>query len=179
MPVISGPNRTYFSPPNSNGNDGALPTVYDSNWQAFNNLTPQQVLAFQSFPQDLVKYAANQRWLAESSGVTIGGISVTTMDRDQAKVAQLKQAFDNGAIPPTTVIPFFDANGNIQSVNAAVATILYNGVVAFVESTFKTAATLVAGINATPATITTRKQIDAAYAAIAPNSPSATTPSPT
>lgn len=166
----------YHSPPGSGGNDGALPTVYDPAWMRFTNLTPAQIVAFQGFPQDLLLYASTRRWLAEISGTTVSGIPLNTQDRDQAKVSQLKQAFDAGVIAGGTV-SFSDATGNIQTVNAATATALYAAIVAFVQSTYTTYANLFAGINAK--TITTRKQIDAAYAAIAPNSPSTTNPSPT
>jgi hypothetical protein len=166
----------YQSPLGSGGNDGVLPKTYDPAWQAYVNLTPAQIFAFQSFPKDLVKYASLQRWRAEISGITIAGIPLTTQWSDQQKISALKQAFDAGAI---SQVSFFDADGNVQSVNAAAATAVFTGVVQFVQSTYNTLATLVAGINAATPTVTTRKQIDTAIAAVAPNSPSATNPSPT
>lgn len=167
--------RLYESPANSGGNDGALPSVYDPTWQSYTNLTPSQILAFQAFPQDLVFYVRSRRWMAERSGVTVASVPLTTSEGDQAKVAQLKQAFDTGAVVGT--VDFFDANGTVHAVDAAAATAIYRGVVSFVQQTYSTAANLVAGINSK--SIATRKQIDAAYAAIAPNSPSATNPSST
>jgi hypothetical protein len=167
--MTSGP--LYQSPPGSGTNNGALPTTYDPTWQNYINLTPAQVVAFQSFPQDLLRYLQTRRWLAEISGITINNIPLTTQYTDQAKIAQLKQAFDNGAI--TGPVSFFDAQNNIRQVNATAATVIYNAMVTFVQSVYTTAATLQNGINATPPTITTRAQIDAAIAAIAPNSPSA------
>lgn len=155
----------------------AIPTTYDPLWPSYTNLTPAQILSFQSFPQDLIKYLMTRRWLAETSGITVGGIKLNTQLSDQQKIAALKQGFDNGAI--TGSVSFFDASGNVQSVNSATATALYNSIVSFVQSTYSTAATLQSGVNANPATVTTRKAIDAAYAVIAPNSPSATNPSPT
>ena len=165
----------YESPAGSGKNDGHLPTVYVQGWNKFDNLTPAQVVAFQSFPPDLIDYAGQRRWLAEISGVTVAGVPLTTNDRDQAKIGQLKQAFDNGAL--TGTVAFSDAAGNTQTVDATAATAIYRGVVTFVQSTYSTYAQVKAGVSSS--TITTRKQIDAAYALIAPNSPSATNPSPT
>ncbi len=165
------PERFYQSPPDSGNNDGALPKSYDPLWQGYTNLTQAQVAAFKSFPEDLAIHLKFRRWQAEISGTTVGGIPLSTQDRDQLKIAALKQAFDTGAL--TGTIPFFDAAGNVHVVDAAAATAIYNGVVAFVAQTFKTAAQLDAAVKAASPTITSRAQIDAAYAAIAPNSPSA------
>ncbi len=162
------PERDYQSPPNSGGNDGALPTVYVPQWNGYTNLSEAQKTAFRGFPQDLMVYSQLRRWGAEISGTTVAGIPLTTQDRDQQKIAALKQAFDTGVI---SSVQFFDASGAVQTVNAAAATAIYSGVVTFVQSTYTTAATLQAQILAK--TVTTRAQIDAAYAAIAPNSPSA------
>lgn len=40
----------YQSPPGSGGNDGAMPTAYNFNWQYFTNLTPAQITWFESQP---------------------------------------------------------------------------------------------------------------------------------
>jgi hypothetical protein len=174
MPVL-GP--SYQSPPGSGGNDGALPKVWDPGYQNYINLTPQQVVAFQSMPQALLLYAGTRRWMAEISGTTVAGVPLTTQDRDQSKISQLKQAYDTGVKTGTT--SFSDAVGNTQVVDAAAVTAIYTGIVLFVDATYETYATLKAGIKAAQPTITTRKQIDTAYAAISPNSPSATKPSST
>lgn len=145
--------KQYSGPP--------IPVTYDPLWTLFTNLTPEQVAAFQSFPQDLLKYAKPRRWLAETSGLTLNGIPIATQDRDQQKIAMLKQALDDGVL--TGNIQFFDGAGNVQVMTPAQVTAMYTAVVKFVEATYDTAATVVAGIKA--GTITTRKQIDAAYAA--------------
>lgn len=168
------PIKLYQSPPNSGSNDGAAPQNYDPLWQAFVNLTPSQILAFQSFPQDLIKYTSIRRWQAELSGVTVGGIPLTTDSESQSKISQLKQAFDTGAI---SQVSFKDATGNFHSVDLAAATAVYTGVVQFIQALRDAEATIVTGINGS--TITTRKQIDAAIGPLAPSSVSATNPSPT
>lgn len=146
----------------------AIPTQYDPGWRRFTNLTPAQITSFEQFPQALLLYASQRRWQAEISGTTVGGIALTTQLQDQQKIAGLKQAFDAGVLTST---PFFDAAGNIQTVNAVAFNAIYAAVVQFVDVTYQTAAQLVVGIKG--GTITTQAQIDAAYAAIAPNSPSA------
>lgn len=161
------PQRLYTGP--------VVPLTYDPSYQTFTNLTPAQIVAFESFPQALSFYLRDRRWKAEISGFTFHGIPLTTLDRDQAKVGQLKQGFDTGAI--TGTVPFFDAAGNVQIVDSATASAIYNAVVNFVQLTFSVAASLQTGIG--NGTITTRLQIDQALAAVAPNSPSATNPSPT
>jgi hypothetical protein len=45
------PPLLYESPAGSKGNDGALPSEYDTKWQLWTNLTKEQVEKFQSFPQ--------------------------------------------------------------------------------------------------------------------------------
>lgn len=154
-----------------------VPTVWDPGWRRFTNLTAAQILVFQGFQQDLLLYAAQRRWLAEISGVNVAGIPLNTQDRDQSKIGQLKQAFDNGTLPNATPVNFFDATGAVHAVDAVAATAIYQGIVDFVQNTYAVAANMVAGINI--GSITTRKEIDAAYAAIAPNSPSALNPSET
>lgn len=167
----------YESPPGSGHNDGALPTVYISGWQKFTNLTVQQVVAFESLPEALILYTKERRWQAEISGITVNGALITTALADQQKIAGLKQAIDNATITGNS--NFFDGNGNVQDLSPAQVTAMYNAVVSFVKATYDTAATLVTGINATPPSVTTRKAIDAAYAAFAPNSTSAKNSSPT
>lgn len=168
--MLHGKELLYQSPPGSGGNDGVLPTVWDPLWANYDNLTLQQITAFQNMPPALLRYLAQMRWQAEISGVTLNAIPLTTQDRDQQKIAGLKQAFDNGAI--TGTVAFSDAAGNTQIVDATATTAIYRGVVTFVQQTYATAASLKAAINATPPTVTTRVQIDQAFAAIAPNSPS-------
>lgn len=175
-------NTIYQSPPNSGGNDGALPAIYVQNWQFFTNLTPAQILAFQSFPQDLTKYAAMRRWQAEVLAnlpvtVTLQGtptvLQIDMTDRGQSRIDKLAR---KGATVTATVM-FLDATGTMFQLGIPAIAAIDMAVANFIEQLFTTLNTIVAGINAAPATITTRKQIDAAIAVVAPNSPSATQPS--
>lgn len=165
--------RLYQSPPGSKGNDGALPTSYDSTWQTYTNLTPAQVQWFYSQPQFLSgKYLPTRRWHAEISGttVTINGatVSLGTQDRDQNRISTLKQDLASGVLTTTT---FRDLAGNWHQVDAAATAAIHATVAQFREQTYQLAAQLDAGIKA--GTITSPQQIDAAYAVKFPNSLSA------
>lgn len=178
------PQRLYESPPGSGSNDGALPTSYDPTWPSYTNLTPQQILAFQTFPQDLVKYALLRRWLAEITTMpvtmTVQGASRTLQidmsDRGQARIDKLARKWGSNA---TATTAFVDTTGTIFNLSAANLMTIDNAVTALVEQLHTELATLMSGINVVPPTVTTRKAIDAAYAAIVPNSPSGINPSPT
>lgn len=107
----------FQSPPGSGDNDGADPTAYDVSWQKFTNLKPNQITAFESFPQDLQYYATQKGWEFEQKGFSTSGINKTY-------VTAMRAAVD----------------------------------------------TLVAAINASSPTVTSRTQIDAALAAVPPPS---------
>src|SRR5690242_10426132 len=108
------------------GLNGALPTVYDPNWQRYTDLSPAQIAAFQAFPQDLAKYIALRRWQTEicsalpatgkpnyitlpNDGSAVAGIQLVTDADSQRKIAALKQALDNGAV--TEPVLFVARNG--------------------------------------------------------------------
>jgi hypothetical protein len=152
------PFRTYAGP--------AVPTSYDPSWQLFVNLTPAQIAAFQAFPQDLTKYVGIRRWQTEIAGITLPtGVRLATDQTSQSKIAALKQAIDNGTVNSTGVFPFLALDG-VHQLSAADITVLYGFVVRYVQATYVVAASLLAGVNAIPQTITTRAQVDAAFAAI-------------
>lgn len=128
MPNMPVPPK-FQSPLGSNNNDGALPTAYDPNWPTYVNLTPAQIVAFQKFPQDLLRYAAQRRW--EAMIIETDPKLMTAIPTLANIVANLFAAHDR----------------------------------------------VISSINSN--TITSRSQIDAAFASIAPNSPSALNPSVT
>lgn len=161
MPPIQ---RLYQSPANSGGNDGALPTVYDPSWQSYTNLTPAQVEAFQGFPQAIQDYSSYSRWIKEISDLTLpNGIKLAMDSESQRKIAGLKQAFDSGAL--TGTVPFVAKDG-VHQLAAADVTALFQACVARVQATYAAHANVINGTNANPRTITSRAQVDAAFAAI-------------
>jgi len=160
------PERLYTGP--------AVPATYDPTWQGYTNLTPAQIAAFQAMPQDLIKYAGQRRWQKEigstvqgvsylsQSYITVGGIQVTTNDGDLIRLLGLNEwakANPNGTTS-------FTDNGVAVSITAAQAAALFAAVMAFIQACRQAEATLIAGINATPPTVTSRAQVDAAFAAI-------------
>jgi hypothetical protein len=176
--MLQRPDRpAYQSPPNSGGNDGALPTVYDPIWQSYVNLTTAQQFAFQGFPQALTWYAGVQRWLAEISGTSVTftptgsavpiTIALDTGDRSKTLLIGARQAIDDGLV---TTVSF-----NGYALDAAGTKTVHSAVMAFVQALFAAQNKILAGIGSS---ITSWSQIDAIYAAIAPNSVSATRPAP-
>lgn len=121
----------------------------------------QEVLAPYGMFADLAAYAADVRWRKEVGGTTITGVAYPT-DRDtQGKLtsAFVLASADPSAtfkwkLPDGTFTPSIDAT-NMQAVAKAVGQ--------FVNGCFSTEETVVKGINA--GTITTRGQVDTAFAA--------------
>lgn len=166
----------YQSPANSGGNDGAPPTVYDPSWPLFSNLTTSQILAFQAFPQDLMSYSMKRLNAAEISGVTVNTIPLATTGAELAKLSRFQQAMDKAAFATTK---FIDKTGAVHTLGVPQLQQLFVGVAQFINSLYTAYDQINTAVNATPPTITTRAQIDAIYAPLAPNSPSAINPSPT
>lgn len=158
----------------------AVPIAWVADWNLYTNLTPAQVLAFQTFPQDLTIYAATRRWAAETTilpvQLTLAGNPVTLQvdmsDRGQARIDKLCRKWAANA---TATTQFVDTTGTVYALNAANLMALDNAVTNYIEALFTAYASNIAAINAL--TLTTRKGIDAVYAAIAPNSPSGLAPS--
>lgn len=177
MPALAG--RLYTGP--------TVPTAYDPTWQTYTNLTQAQKVAFQSFPQALQIYALIRRGLAESStlpasiALTSGAqpiaVTLTASANDKADLLGLVSDYNSGLL--TGTMSFVDASNTVRTIDSTGATALYAAVSGFVKALWQAATTLMAGINASPPTVTTRAAIDAVYAPIAPNSPSATNPSAT
>jgi hypothetical protein len=156
----------------------SIPTVYDPNWGGFDNLTPSQILWFESQPQDLIKYTNVRRSAAEQSGTSVtftptgaqAPVTIPLNMQGDSKVNAIgmRQGVHDGLL---TQISFIDNAGNVQTVDVAGAKAVHQAMFGFVAALNNAAATLINGVNAK--TVTSRTQIDTAFAAIAPNSPSA------
>jgi hypothetical protein len=109
----------------------------------------------------LLAYAANKRWLTATGGAVVDRIPVATDDASQARIAQLKQAFDSLALATTT---FKTADGKFVTVDGAQMTAIHAGVVAHVQACYAAEARAVAAINT--GTISTWDAVDAQFAAI-------------
>lgn len=148
---------------------GALPLVYDPKWPTFTDLAPQQIAKYQSFEEDLIKYARAMRWRKEHSQdgktakITLpNGVEVAMDDVSRMRINGLKQAFDAGAVKKIT---FFAVNGP-QPMDAKAFDKLYGWVIRYEQATFTMCAKLLDDITAEPPTVTSRAEIDAAYAQI-------------
>lgn len=162
--------RNYQSPPGSNSNDGATPTVYDPSWQTYTNLTPNQTAWFSSQPQFLIFYAQNKRWQKEvASGplsVTLSSatVVVNTDVPGQAYIAHLKQMLDNGTYA-TATIPFVDSNGVTHTISVVDVKTLFTAVhVNRVQGSWVALKSAIDQINA--GTITSTTQVDAIINAV-------------
>lgn len=141
------------------------PSLYGSGVQVIPVPRGTKVRAGDSVPAPtlaiLIAYAATKRWLTATGGATVGGTPLSTDDMSQAKIAQVKQAFDAGAIASTT---FKAADSSFVTVNAAQMTALYNGVVAHVQACYAAEAAAAAAITSGAAT--TYAHVDALFAGI-------------
>jgi hypothetical protein len=163
------PDRYYQSPPNSGANDGATPTVYESNWWRYVNLTPNQSAWFASQPPYLVFYAAQIRSQKELGSlgpqITVGGIPIPTHTSAVTYFNQLGINGILGATGPSATYSFV-INGVSYTLGLPQIKTLYSGLAKFINNCHTVEAQMVTNANATPPTITSTSQIDAAFAAI-------------
>lgn len=112
----------------------------------------------------LVTYAAERRYAVETGGVTVNGVSVAT-DRDsQSMVAN---AYAGMQASGATSVRFKAASGWIElSLDQLKAVAL--AVFDHVQACFTAEDAVDAAVNASPPTITTYAQVDAAFAGLAP-----------
>lgn len=163
----------------------AVPTTYDPLWPTYTNLTPAQKLIFQSMPQALVVYSAQQCAAAIAVGISATFVPVAgqqaitvTLNTDVLSLvnaAGMRQGLDDNLITGAS----FMLNGVPLTLDAAGIKTVHQTLVGYILTIHETETSIYAAVNAQTPTITTRKQIDAAIAAVAPNSPSALNPSAT
>lgn len=111
----------------------------------------------------LLAYAASARYLLETRGIAILGKPVSTNRGSQAQIAG---ALLTVQANPSAMIQWKYADDTWASLPAAAIIALATAVSTHVQTCFAAEATLAAGIKASPATVTTLAQIDAALAAI-------------
>lgn len=109
---------------------------------------------------DLVAYARDKRWRVEIGGMTFAGITVATDANSQTKALGARIAA--GADPNFTT-PWFGEGGASAMLDATALTALSNAMLAHVQGSFVTLASIIAAIDA--GTITTPAEIDAGFAA--------------
>jgi hypothetical protein len=109
----------------------------------------------------LIAYAANKRWVKETGGITVGGMSILTDDRSKQMLMGARLFADSN---PEFSTAWVCGDGTIVVVNAAQIAGVSDAVLSWVASCFATFAAVQAQITATPPTITTTAQIDSAFA---------------
>lgn len=103
----------------------------------------------------LIAYASNKRWQIETGGVTVSGIAVPTDDRAKLLFLGAAQSMADGSSAPLVV------NGvNYGTLPKVTFQAINSAVIAHVQKSFASLATVLAAINA--GTITTTDQINAA-----------------
>lgn len=103
----------------------------------------------------LIAYAANKRWQIETGGITVAGVNVPTDDRAKLLLLGAAQSMADGTSAPLIVSGVncgVMPKTTFQAINTAV--------IAHVQKTFASLATVLADIEA--GAITTTAQIDAA-----------------
>jgi hypothetical protein len=109
-------------------------------------------------------YTSYRRWLTEQGGLTVniaaGPIPIKTDDRSQAKINGVRIAALAEKLTGTTA--WRAADGNFYDLGAGDVDAISNALQVHIDQCFSTAQTLHAGIAG--GTITTREQIDQAFA---------------
>lgn len=115
-------------------------------------------------PADLIGYAALQRWTRETGGITVSGLPIATDDRSKTLIigARIQAGADS-----TYVAKWVATDGSIHDLPASAIIAVSNAVAAHVSACFAAFKDVADAINASPPTITSKAQIDAAFAAVA------------
>ena len=117
---------------------------------------------------DLLAYAKARRYQTETGGVTINGVPFATDDRSKLLLTGARSAAQADA---TFKTPWVAADGSTHQLAAADVIAVSNAVLAHVNACFTAFATLAAGLAATPPTVTTMAQVDAAFAGVTWSAP--------
>jgi Domain of unknown function (DUF4376) len=112
-------------------------------------------------PGMLKTYNAFKRWQKEQAGITLeSGMPIKTDDRAQAKITGVFVAAQE---LPTMTTPWSAADGTVHQLDATDIVAMNNELLTHINNCFSISADVLAQIDA--GTITTREEIDAAFAA--------------
>ena len=110
---------------------------------------------------NLAFYTADVRWRKEQSGLTLTtGMKIKTDDRAQAKITGV---YDASLVKADIITPWHATDGRVHDMDAAEIEQMNYELLTHINNCFSISAEMLAGIEA--GTITTREQIDAAFAA--------------
>lgn len=107
----------------------------------------------------LLEYATQRRWQIETGGIVVSGTSIATDDRSKLLIAGARIKADANSEFTTK---WKTSTGVRVLIDAATIIAISEAVLAHVDACFEIEDTVCAGIEA--GTITTREQIDAAFA---------------
>lgn len=123
----------------------------------------QDVLDAYGLFVDLIHYAANARYLRETGGIIVSGMPVETDRVSQIMIANANQMAVTNASFTTK---WKQADGSFIILDANTIKAIATSVGNHVAACFSKEADLVAGILSSPPTITTRDQVDQAFASV-------------
>lgn len=124
----------------------------------------QSVLAPYNLWVDLFAYAANVRYSHASVGVKITSLSPVAFNSDPVSRNTINSAYDYALANASISINWKMSDGSFIVVNKSQVTTMMNAVADFVHKCFTCESNTAAEING--GTITTKAQIDSAFAAI-------------
>jgi hypothetical protein len=151
-----------------------IPTQWIPNWYAFTNLTDDQITAYEAFPQDLVSYTSTVRNYYQARAfpqnmspmpnpyITVNTVPIYPNDRVRGQLIQIALS----VMRAPTALYNLTINGTVYHLTSAQAAGLLDGLNSYDNQARTIEANTINGINATPPTITTRAQIDAAFAVL-------------
>jgi hypothetical protein len=125
------------------------------------NAALQDVLAPYGMFADLIFYAADARWRRQTGGIAVAGVDYRT---DRISSSERNNAYDYAQANPAAVFKWKLPDGTFATLDQAALTKVAMSETGFVQSCFTCESDTVASINGS--TITTRAQVDAAFAAI-------------
>ena len=121
----------------------------------------QDVLTPYGLWADLAGYAAAVRYAKEIGGTTVNGMRVATDDRAKTMLIGTRIAAE---ADPKFTTPWVGSDGVPVTLTAEQVIGLSDAVLAHVQACFVAYGVVAAGIAATPATVTSQAQVDAAFA---------------
>jgi hypothetical protein len=131
--------------------------------------TDEQIASLQPQPSadslatGLLAYSADKRWQTVTGGMTINGMSIQTDDQTRQV---LTSAVVLAQLNPTTMIQWKTSTGDFVELTSGQVIVMGQTVATHTQYCYTTESNLAQQIQATPPTVTTKAQVDAAYAMI-------------
>ena len=145
--------------------DGTRPTAWPRDEDGRQtNASLQDVLTPFGLFASLPAYAADARFRTETGGIVVAGVPIATDDRSKTMLLGARIA---ATADPAFTTSWVAADGVSRQFGASEVVAVSDAVLAHVAACFRVYGEVLAAAAAVPATITTKAQVDAAFAAIA------------